>query len=165
MIVVSDTSPILSLIYIQQLHLLPLLFKQVVVPVGVERELMNSRLSEEQKNIFKAQIHISVKAPSDQSAVKNIISNDLHLPEAEAIILALELHADFILIDENIGRAIAANKGLTIVGVLGILLKAKQQNLIPAIKPLMDILVAETGFWISKNLYKQLLQLSNENES
>ncbi len=49
MIVVSDISPILSLIYLHQLRLLPLLFNEVVIPGSVEKELLNSRISDEQK--------------------------------------------------------------------------------------------------------------------
>lgn len=162
MIVVSDTSPLLSLIYIDQLHLLPLLFKEVVIPEQVDKELQGSKLSAEQKQNLRLLTWLSVITPANTTAVKNLITTNLHLPEAQAIILAKELHADFILIDEQQGRAIAKTQGLTIVGVLGILLQAKQQNYITSIKELMDILIQKTGFWISPTLYEQLLKLANE---
>ncbi len=162
MIVVSDTSPILSLIYLHQLRLLPLLFNEVVIPAGVETELLNSRITNEQKQYLKSQNWMRVQSPADTASVSKLVSRDIHFAEAQAIILAKELRADYLLIDEQLGRAVASSEGLAVVGVLGVLLKAKKQNHIDAIKPMMDTLVTETGFWISKNLYEQLLQLAGE---
>lgn len=162
MIVVSDTSPLLSLIYLNQLHLLSLLFKEVIIPVGVETELLNSRISDEQKQYLKNQKWVRVQSPENLAEVSRIVSRDIHLAEAQAIVLAKELHADYLLIDEQLGRAVASSEGLLIVGVLGVLLRAKKENHIAAIKPMMDVLIAKTGFWISEPLYKRVLQLAGE---
>ena len=53
--------------------------------------------------------------------------------EAEAICVACELKADRLLIDEKLGRAVALREGLAIIGVVGVLVVAKQKELIPAI--------------------------------
>ncbi len=58
--------------------------------------------------------------------------------EAEALALAVEVHADAVLIDEAAGRALARQRGLLPLGVLGILLRAKQQNLVGPLGPLLD---------------------------
>lgn len=82
--------------------------------------------------------------------------------EAEALALALEVSAERILIDDAAGRAIALNLGLTITGVLGVLLMAKQQQLIAAVRPLMDDLIAQAGFWVSEELYQRVLYQADE---
>jgi predicted nucleic acid-binding protein len=80
--------------------------------------------------------------------------------EARAIALALELQADDLLIDERLGRREALRLGLPIVGILGILLIAKQRNLIPHVQPVMDALINQAGFRISPQVYQRVLTLS-----
>lgn len=75
--------------------------------------------------------------------------------------LAKELNADAILIDEWKGRTIAMEQGLNVTGVMGVLIEAKRQNLIGAVKPSIDSLRAR-GFRISENLYREVLILVRE---
>ena len=82
--------------------------------------------------------------------------------EAEAIVLALELNTEFLIIDENPGRAIARQYGINIIGVLGVLLEAKRQGLIVAVKTLMDRLIGQVEFWVSRQVYESVLQAANE---
>ena len=58
------------------------------------------------------------------------LTNQLHLGEAEAIKLAHELRADLLIMDERRGRQIAAARGLTVIGTLGILRESYRRNLI-----------------------------------
>jgi predicted nucleic acid-binding protein len=82
--------------------------------------------------------------------------------EAEAIALAVEINADRILIDERRGRQKAIELSLKPIGILGILLKAKQENIISAVKPLLDKLINEADFYVHPNLYNEVLALANE---
>jgi predicted nucleic acid-binding protein len=81
--------------------------------------------------------------------------------ESEAISLYWEKQADYLLIDEKRGRAIARAGGVKIVGTAGILLLAKGQSLIPEIKSSLDMLI-RNDFRISDLLYHQLLQKTGE---
>jgi predicted nucleic acid-binding protein len=57
------------------------------------------------------------------------------------------------LIDESRGLAIASRFKLGYTGILGILVEAKSQGLIAEVKPLLDALVNEAGFWVAEPLY------------
>lgn len=87
---------------------------------------------------------------------------NLDLGEAEAIALALELKADELLIDERLGRREAVRLGLSITGVLGVLLIAKNRGLIAKVKPIMESLISQANFRISHQLYEEVLQTANE---
>ncbi len=91
------------------------------------------------------------------------LSNELDIGEAEAIALAVEIQADQVLIDERRGRLVATRLNLRYTGILGILVEAKsQQGLIAEVKPLLDALVNEAGFWVAEPLYNSVLQCVNE---
>lgn len=86
----------------------------------------------------------------------------LQLGEVESIVLAHEIAADRLLLDETQGRLSAASLGVPVIGLLGVLIEAKQQGLVAAVKPLLDDLISVAGFWIGKQLYAQVLKIANE---
>ena len=77
--------------------------------------------------------------------------------ESEAIVLAKKLRADYLLIDEHEGRQFAIEEGLRIIGVLGLLIRAKDGGLIPLVKPVMDDLQVVAKFRINEELYHRVL--------
>jgi len=67
-----------------------------------------------------------------------------------------------LLIDERRGRKVASRFGLNYIETLGILIEAKHKGLITAIKPIVDNLIIEAGFWIKNDLYDKVLQVAGE---
>lgn len=59
--------------------------------------------------------------------------------------------------DESAGRRAAQLLGVPVIGVLGVLLQARKTGLLPAIKPVIDRLEAEAGFWLAPTLVAELL--------
>jgi len=71
--------------------------------------------------------------------------------------LALERHADLILVDERLGRQVAMALGLRVTGLLGVLAEAKRAGLIERVKPVIEDLQERAGFWIGAELVAQVL--------
>lgn len=82
--------------------------------------------------------------------------------EAEAIVLARELGADILLIDERRARKTALELGLPVTGLLGVLLEAKKAGLIPALKPILDQMEAIVAFRLKRSLYEATLRAAGE---
>ena len=97
----------------------------------------------------------------DSIAVK-LLQEQLDRGESEAIVLALEISAQLLLIDEARGRRIAQSRGITHIGTIGILILAKRQKLIPSGTLLLDQL-SEIGFRMDSSLYKRAKNLMGEN--
>jgi len=52
--------------------------------------------------------------------------------------------------------------GLRFIGLLGVLVEAKQNGYISAVQPVLDSLIAKAGFWVSQALYRRVLQAAGE---
>jgi uncharacterized protein len=163
-IIVSDTSPINNLAAINQLHLLQQLYGTVLIPEAVYRELTDPSFPVAGATEVQTFDWIQTRSVSDRAIVE-VLSNELDVGEAEAIALAVEIRPDQVLIDERRGRLVAARLNLPYTGILGILVEAKSQGLIAAVKPLLDALIDQAGFWVAKPLYNRVLQLVEEDSS
>ncbi|NJL40519.1 MAG: DUF3368 domain-containing protein [Leptolyngbyaceae cyanobacterium SM1_4_3] len=161
MIVVSNTSPIFYLSTIGHLDLLRQLYDEIVIPTTVFNEITNVGNTDASARIVPTLSWIKTQSATDQELV-NTLRAELDPGEAEAIALAVELNADRLLMDERLGRAAAMRAGLQVTGVLGILIAAKRNNLIQEVKPLLDALIEQVGFWIDARLYAEVLQAVGE---
>lgn len=158
MVIISDTSPITNLIRLDLLDILGDLFDEVIIPQKVYEELIHY---ENQKEAIEERTWMHVEQVSDRNKVSDL-ENQLDAGEAEAIILAKELNADLLIMDERKGRKIAEEQGLKIIGLLGLLIKAKQQGFISELKPLLNDLIENIGFRVSEQLYNRVLREINE---
>lgn len=159
-LVVSDTSPIRALEFVDCLEVLPALFDPILVPPAVANELQRPAVRYHPISVADYPF-LDVVAPTDQRQVKDLLPS-LDRGEAEAIVLAQECRADAVLIDEADGRKIAQQLGLGVIGTLGILLRAKQRGDLTALAPVMDRLRDELGFFISPALREEVLRRADE---
>lgn len=159
MIVVSDTSPILSLALIGRLDLLHDLYQAIVIPAAVQTEIVSNDQIGAQ-DVASAD-WISTRSLEPDVALK-LLLREVDRGEAEAIALALQLQADMLLIDERKARRIAAYLDLNVVGLLDVLPAAKQQHLISSVKPVLDELIARARFRVSHKLYQRTLHSAGE---
>jgi predicted nucleic acid-binding protein len=133
-IVVSDSSPIIGLAGVGQVELLRLLFGEVVIPPAVREELLSGPRG---AAALEASPWIRVEPIHDQQMAAELYA-ELDRGEAEAIVLAVELGAELLLIDERRGRAAAERRGLSAMGIVGVLLEAKSAGIIASVRPMLD---------------------------
>lgn len=141
--------------------LLQQIYGKIIIPTVVYHELTAEGAGELVATALQTATWIETQPVANRILVTRL-QNQLNEGEAEAIALAVELNADQLLIDERLGRREAASLGLRITGVLGVLLVAKRRTLIPAVKPVMDDLIAQAVFRISEQLYADILQAAVE---
>lgn len=129
MIVVSDTTPLISLLKINRLDLLKKLFGDILIPQAVFDELTDDerfRLEADQIREKKFIVVKPVNNPESTNILKR--ATGLDQGESEAIVLTDELKADLLLMDEAKGRNVSAQMGLRIMGTIGILMAAYEED-------------------------------------
>jgi predicted nucleic acid-binding protein len=129
MLVASNTSPISNLAIIGRLNLLRSQFREIWIPRAVQAELDQLGHPAALKDIRHAIQDGWIKPRAlREDKVARLLATTLDPGEAEAIALALEMSADLILVDERDGRSAAERAGLRVTGVLGVLLRAKNEG-------------------------------------
>lgn len=145
--VVVDSTCLIGLERINTLDVLPALFEPILAPPEVERE-------------FGASLPwLNIEAPAHQALV-NALKMLVDDGEAEAIALASERKHKIIL-DDRQARMVAKRLGVSVIGTIGCLLKAKTASLISDIKPLLNGL-EDKGFYFSDALKEEALRLAGE---
>jgi predicted nucleic acid-binding protein len=155
-LVVSDTSPLRALHHVGLVEVLRRLYGTVLVPPAVAAELVKPPAPFPGIDV-RTFPFVVIRAPADAGRVQQLLSV-LDAGEAEAI----EVRPATLLIDEFAGRSVAAAAGVPLIGVLGILARAKTEGLIGAIRPLLDRLRSELKFRVSNQLYDQYLRSVSE---
>ncbi|MDZ7962568.1 MAG: DUF3368 domain-containing protein [Aulosira sp. DedQUE10] len=153
MIVVSDTSPINYLLLINQLDLLPRLFEQIIIPDVVGDEMLDLDAPKVLQQWITQPPHwlmIQTVSVIDETL------NALDAGEQAAISLAQALPADLLIIDERLGRKVASERGLPIIGTLGILDEAATQGFIDLAETIAQL--QQTNFRVSRRIIQALLQ-------
>jgi uncharacterized protein len=160
-VVVADTSVLLNLCRVQLDWLLPRLFGEVWIPPAVDQEFKRLALAHSRflGLTLPSWVRLSdtVSIPPEVSACPNIDPG-----ETEALALALRLHADYVLLDDQAARRAAAALHQRSTGIGGILLRAKADGLIASLAPCLARLQTEGRFFISPAFHDELLRIAGE---
>lgn len=150
---VADASPPCYLVLIGEIDLLPKLFVQVSVPQAVIAELLHEDAPEPVRTWASnppTWIAVTKNPPSATAGLER-----LQAGEQAAMLLAESIEADIILVDEKAARLVAANRGLRVTGLLGVLGEAAARGLVE-LAPAIDRL-RTTTFRSSPALLKATL--------
>ena len=156
--IISNTTPILSLLKIGKLNLLKELYSHIIIPQAVYEEIEMGREKPFYKNLLQYE-WIEVVKVADSNALSFFV--DLDRGEAEVLVLAKEMDADLIIMDELMGRRFVQQLGLKLTGTVGVLLKAKELGLIASVTDLLTELI-QKGTWISPKLMIKAKQIVGE---
>lgn len=143
-----DTSCLIHLDRIDRLGLLQMLYHDIRIPPAVRDEF------------GRAPEGFTV-VPSPNPALVRLLRRTLDAGEAEVIAWAAEMEEAHVILDDSAARVEAAELGLSVIGTVGLVLRAKRMGHIRAARPLLDALRG-TGFWMSDALYRHALQRSGE---
>jgi len=132
--IVSNSTPLIAFARIGELELLQKLVQHVLVPEAVWQEVTEAGHRPGAEETRKA---MWVEARAVRVVPPELVPL-LDRGEVEAIALAEEVTADELLLDERAARAIATARGLNIIGSAGLLARAKQQGMIPTVRPFLE---------------------------
>ena len=152
MIVVCDTSPLNYLILVEAVDVLPRIFQTVYAPSEVIRELTDSR-SPGTVRLWanSVPLWLTIRDP-----VSVVTDPALDPGETTAIALAEEICADAILIDEKDGRRVAQQRGLQVIGTMGVLARAAQLEFLGLPETIHKL--RSTNFHVKEELIQGLLR-------
>ena len=138
-LIISDTSCVITLSNIGELDLLRLLYKKIVTTPEIAAEFGESLPD-----------WVEVISVSDKAKLE-LLEIQVDKGEASAIALALESENSFLILDDYKARKLAHTLKLDHTGTIGVIIAAKQKDIINSIKPILKK-IKETNFRISADL-------------
>ena len=155
--VVADTSIFNYLILLDQLALLPILYGRIIMPsvvLAVELPHPHSpapvRAWAQHLTVIPAWLEL--RAPTRTPEADLLL---LEAGERDAVLVAQDLHADLILMDDKDGRKAAELRGLTVYGTVGVLVRAAEQGLVDLQAMFTQLLT--TSFRIDERILRDAL--------
>jgi len=158
MLVIANSSSLIALAKCNGIKFLDILFTKVKVPEAVYIEICNTEKNPETEILKGFLSDKVVKEDINKYLIRGV---NLGRGELEAIALYKILNADFLLIDDKKARKIARLNNVKVIGSLGVILKAKEKEIIQQVKPYIESLL-KSNIRISKELIKKVLQLARE---
>ena len=157
--VIVNSTPLIALSKINQLDLLKGLYGEVTIPEAVFHEVTAKNDSVKTK-LLESRAWVHSQQVTDTSD-KRMYKAKLHDGEVEVMILAQEVKADLVIIDDNAARKTALYLGLPLTGTIGVLLRAKEKGLIPKVMPLVENL-EQNGLYVSPQLKEWVCSQAHE---
>lgn len=155
MLLIADTSPIISLLLIDQFQMLEQVFPGFLIPQAVWEELY----SHHEISIYEKELNrLAIKA---REITYHFPISGIERGETEAIMLYRELHADYLLIDDKKAREKAELFDIKCIGTLGVLYLARQKGLIGNLHPLFEQLLNKRRYY-AKTYLNLFLRKSGE---
>jgi predicted nucleic acid-binding protein len=157
--VIINSSPLIVLFKSQQVELLPQLFTEILVPIGVWDEVTaatsDDAASRQLPNVSWVQrVELANIAPE-------VAAWDLGKGESEVLSQALTVSDCAAIVDDRAARRCAQALGITTIGTGGILILAKRRGLISSVSPRIEAL-RDAGLWMSDTLVNLLKQQAGE---
>lgn len=156
--VISNTSPLIGLSGINLLSLYRDIYTEVWIPREVENEFLAINTDLHRSVLNNSPWIKTVDLENPQSTLEY---NRLDAGEAAVIGLAKEHDARLVIIDDQLARKEAYNTGLQVKGIVGVLLEAKEVELIDTVKPLLFAL-QENGIYLGNALIEHALRMAGE---
>lgn len=150
-----NTGPLIALSACGGLQLLRSLHTPVVVAEAVMTEFLRGGKWNAQRAVAGIDVALQA-APAPALVIEHLDGG-----EAATIALAIQRSIPLIAIDERRGRMVARALGLRVTGSVGILLRARREGLIPAIKPYLEAMRAG-GVWLGARLCTEVLREAGE---
>lgn len=157
--VIVNSTPIIALAKAGKLDILKAMYGQVIIPEAVFNEV-TAKDDSARAMLLKNNDWIKVKSIKN-TAEKIMFRARLHDGEVEVMILARELDADLVVIDDYAARKTAEYIGLNLTGTIGTLIKAKQNGYIDGVMPIVQIM-EQNGIYYSDQLKNQISRLTGE---
>jgi len=160
MIAVFDTGPLIALAKVDQLPLTKAMFREIVVPEAVHRELLAKVGPESRRLDVAMQNFIQIRPLKELPQQVRVATMHLDRGEQQAIALACQEQA-VLVIDEQLGRAAARALNVRVTGVVGLLISAKKAGHLSAVLPLLREMRCG-GYWFSDDLIFDAAKLADE---
>ena len=155
-LLVADSGPLIALARLDLLDLPTLYFESVFLAPAVWDEVTRSPKAEETARLHAALRFGSFRISEDSVDVPDtLIQTGLDIGERDSLALALSLSAT-VLVDERRGRRAAHDLGLSVLGTLGLLVRARQDGIVPSLRVQIDAL-RTTGYYLSPELVASVL--------
>ena len=152
--VISNTSPLIGLWKLNLFSLYRELYTEVWIPREVEQEFLEKDETVHREGLNQAP-WIKIVDLSDPESVSAY--NRLDTGEAAVLALAKEHNARLVVIDEQKARKEAKNIGVPSIGVVGVLIEAKKNDLIGELKPLL-IALRRNGVYLTESIINDALK-------
>ena len=160
MSVVSNTGPLIALAKADLLTVLKQLFEHVYIPPAVHRELLAKSGPEAARLDDALADFIEVTPMPSLPPEVEVVTARLDPGERQAIALAYEQKA-LLVMDDRLGRVVARRLHLPVTGVVGVIIQAKDANLISAVRPVLEE-IRQQGYWLSDELVELGARLAGE---
>ena len=163
---ISDSSTLIHLAKIGRLNFLRKFHKKILVAPAVWKKIVEEGKDWPGSNELKEAKQagwLEVVEPTNRTLI-HFLRKDLHEGESETIALAVENDSEIVFLDESEARRIARVYGLNITGVVGILIRAKREDMIPSLQEDLDRLRDEAGLCIGEDVTKALRSSKEERD-